>query len=146
MSVRVIGVVVVLLAGAFGAGFAVGRGMLGELKTRYADVKSEADSLRDHLDEAKVRGELVDAMAGLREVALDVTDNNFGDARKVMVDVRATVQNAYEHAAHNESLRTSLVTIQQKLSEIDADLRGLDDAAREKIDALVDELRRIVGQ
>jgi hypothetical protein len=146
MSRRTLGVVVVLVAVAFGAGFAVGRGMLGELKTRIAEVESQADSLRNHLAEAKVRGQLVDAMAGLREVALDVTDKNFGDAREVMRRVRESVQAAYEDAAHSEALRTSLAAIQERLDEIEEDLVNLRTDAREKVDTLVHELRRLVGQ
>ena len=146
MSIRAIGVVALLMIGSFGGGFLVGRGMLGELRTRITEAESRAASFREHLDEAKVRVELVDAMAHLREVALDVTDNNFGEAREVMRRVRQVVDSAYEKAANSEALRTALASIRERLNEIDADLRSLKVEARDKIDAVVGDLRRLVGQ
>jgi hypothetical protein len=146
MSIKAIGIAGAIVAVAFGAGFAVGRGMLGELRTRIAEVESQADSLRNHLAESKVRGQLMDAMAGLREVALDVTDQNFGEAREVMRRVRETVTTAYTDAAHSETLRASLASVQRRLDEIEVDLQNLRTEARAKIDALVHELRRLVGQ
>jgi len=143
MGMRGAVVVLVLVVLAFAAGWAVGRGKVDELRDEVQNLQEQAQSMTAELREANLRSDLHGALAELREVYADVTENNFGEARRSLRTVRETIDGVYTRASESGALRGELESVRADLRDIESDLSELRVESREKIERLVDRLQRL---
>lgn len=137
----------VLLAGAFGAGYLLGAAGTTEVKKSYSTFKDEmvakTRGLETEVSTMRVRLNLVEAREFLSAAHEEVKQKNFGDAETQAAKAKERIAKAVSLAS--DAQKKTLAPIQSEIDVIQEGIRKLDPKVIGKIEALEKELEKTTG-
>lgn len=146
-------VVVVLLAGAFGAGYYLGQRPVGTLQRTVAELQqSLKDMSRNVLDttlgierDLRRRQGLVEAKSRLVQAKAHVADRNFGDAAKELGEAVDAVDTITKGAKSNDSTN-ALRGLAGSLREVKVEIVTRKPVSLKKLDELQQRMDQLLSQ
>ncbi len=136
-----------LLSGAFGAGYLLGAAGTTEVKKNYTSFKDEmvakTRGLESEVSTMRVRMNLIEAREFLSAARDEVKQKNFGDAEAQASKAKERVAKALSLASDHQ--KKNLTSIQSEIDAIQDAIRKLDPKVMGKIEALEKELEKTTG-
>lgn len=137
----------ILLAGAFGAGYLLGAAGTTEAKKNYTSFKDEmitkTRGLESEISTMRIRMNLVEAREFLTAARDEVKEKNFGDAETQASKAKERVVKALSLAS--DSQKKNLTPIHSEIDAIQDAIRKLDPKVTGKIDAVEKALEKAAG-
>jgi hypothetical protein len=144
--------VVLLLVGAFGAGYYLGQRPVGTLQRTVAELQqSLKDMSRNVLDttlgierDLRRRQGLVDAKSRLVQAKAHLVDRNFGDAAKEMAEAIAAVEAATK-GTKSDDATNALRDIAGSLREVKLEIVTGKQVSMKKLDELQQSMNQLLN-
>lgn len=144
--------VVLLLVGAFGAGYYLGQRPVGTLQRTVAELQqSLKDVSRNVLDttlgierDLRKRQGLVDAKSRLVQAKAHLVDRNFGDAAKELTEAVAAVEAAAK-GVKSDTATNPLRDMAASLREVKSEIVTGKQASMKKLDELQQRMDQILN-
>ncbi len=145
-------VVVMLLVGAFGAGYYLGQRPVGTLQRTVAELQqSVKDMSRNVLDttlgierDLRKRQGLVDAKSRLVQAKAHLVDRNFGDAAKELTEAVAAVEAAAK-GVKSDTATNPLRDMAASLREVKSEIVTGKQVSMKKLDELQQRMDQILN-
>lgn len=145
--------VLLLLVGAFGAGYYVGQRPVGTLQRTVAELQqSLKDVSRNVLDttlgierDLRRRQGLVDAKSRLVQTKAHMVERNYGDAAKELTEAIDVVE-ALTKGAKADTMTTALRDLAGSLREVKLELAMGEPATSKKLDELQVRMDQLLSQ
>lgn len=145
--------VVLLLAGAFGAGYYLGQRPVGTLQRTVAELQqSLKDVSRNVLDttlgierDLRRRQGLVDAKSRLVQAKAHLVDRNFGDAAKEMAEAVAAVEAAAK-GTKSDDATNALRDMAGSLREVKVEIVTGKQVSMKKLDELQQSMNQLLNK
>ncbi|THJ18359.1 MAG: hypothetical protein CAF42_008590 [Nitrospira sp. CG24B] len=145
-------VVVMLLVGAFGAGYYLGQRPVGTLQRTVAELQqSLKDMSRNVLDttlgierDLRKRQGLVDAKSRLVQAKAHLVDRNFGDAAKELTEAVAAVEAAAK-GVKSDTATNPLRDMAASLREVKSEIVTGKQVSMKKLDELQQRMDQILN-
>jgi hypothetical protein len=146
-------VVVVLIVGAFAAGYYLGQRPVGTLQRTVAELQQSLKDLsRNVMDttlgierDLRKRQGLVDAKSRLVQAKAHFVDRNFGDAAKELAEAVEAVDAATKGGKPNESIN-ALRDLAKSLRELKGDMVTGKAVSLKKLDELQQRMDQLLNQ
>ena len=144
--------VVMLLVGAFGAGYYLGQRPVGTLQRTVAELQqSVKDMSRNVLDttlgierDLRKRQGLVDAKSRLVQAKAHLVDRNFGDAAKELTEAVAAVEAAAK-GVKSDTATNPLRDMAASLREVKSEIVTGKQVSMKKLDELQQRMDQILN-
>ena len=144
--------VVLLLVGAFGAGYYLGQRPVGTLQRTVAELQqSLKDMSRNVLDttlgierDLRRRQGLVDAKSRLVQAKAHLVDRNFGDAAKEMAEAIAAVEAATK-GGKSDTATNALRDMAGSLREVKSEIVTGKQGSMKKLDELQQRMDQLLN-
>lgn len=144
--------VVLLLVGAFGAGYYLGQRPVGTLQRTVAELQqSLKDVSRNVLDttlgierDLRKRQGLVDAKSRLVQAKAHLVDRNFGDAAKELAEAVAAVEAAAK-GVKSDTATNTLRDMAGSLREVKSEIVAGKQVSMKKLDELQQRMDQILN-
>ena len=144
--------VLLLLAGAFGAGYYLGQRPVGTLQRTVAELQqSLKDVSRNVLDttlgierDLRKRQGLVDAKSRLVQAKAHLVDRNFGDAAKELAEAVAAVEAAAK-GVKSDTATNPLRDIAESLREVKLEIVTGKQVSMKKLDELQQRMDQLLN-
>lgn len=144
--------VVVLLAGAFGAGYYLGQRPVGTLQRTVAELQqSLKDVSRNVVDttlgierDLRKRQGLVDAKSRLVQAKAHLVDRNYGDAAKELAEAVAAVEAAMK-GVKSDHATNPLRDMAGSLREVKSDIVAGKQVSMKKLDELQQRMDQLLN-
>ena len=144
--------VVLLLVGAFGAGYYLGQRPVGTLQRTVAELQqSVKDMSRNVLDttlgierDLRKRQGLVDAKSRLVQAKAHLVDRNFGDAAKELTEAVAAVEAAAK-GVKSDTATNPLRDMAASLREVKSEIVTGKQVSMKKLDELQQRMDQILN-
>jgi hypothetical protein len=145
--------VVLLLVGAFGAGYYLGQRPVGTLQRTVAELQqSLKDMSRNVLDttlgierDLRRRQGLVDAKSRLVQAKAHLVDRNFGDAAKEMAEAIAAVEAATK-GTKSDDATNALRDMAGSLREVKLEIVTGKQVSMKKLDELQQSMNQLLSK
>jgi hypothetical protein len=145
--------VVLLLVGAFGAGYYLGQRPVGTLQRTVAELQqSLKDMSRNVLDttlgierDLRRRQGLVDAKSRLVQAKAHLVDRNFGDAAKEMAEAIAAVEAATK-GTKSDDATNALRDMAGSLREVKLEIVTGKQVSMKKLDELQQSMNQLLNK
>ncbi len=145
--------VVLLLVGAFGAGYYLGQRPVGTLQRTVAELQqSLKDMSRNVLDttlgierDLRRRQGLVDAKSRLVQAKAHLVDRNFGDAAKEMAEAIAAVETATK-GTKSDDATNALRDMAGSLREVKLEIVTGKQVSMKKLDELQQNMNQLLNK
>jgi hypothetical protein len=145
--------VVLLLVGAFGAGYYLGQRPVGTLQRTVAELQqSLKDMSRNVLDttlgierDLRRRQGLVDAKSRLVQAKAHLVDRNFGDAAKEMAEAIAAVEAAIK-GTKSDDATNALRDMAGSLREVKLEIVTGKQVSTKKLDELQQSMNQLLNK
>lgn len=145
--------VVLLLVGAFGAGYYLGQRPVGTLQRTVAELQqSLKDMSRNVLDttlgierDLRRRQGLVDAKSRLVQAKAHLVDRNFGDAAKEMAEAIAAVEAATK-GTKSDDATNALREMAGSLREVKLEIVTGKQVSMKKLDELQQSMNQLLNK
>ena len=144
MRKLVAGLVVLLIGGAFGAGFWLQREQLAEAQAQTAELSRQLAEARSRLNQSEAKARLWTLFADFLGLKDAVVSGNFGDAQQRSSAFFDLVREQASSTRDAEA-RAALAAILTRRDAVTAGLARSDSAVREVLAPIEQELRRAFG-